>query len=50
MTIASFHQQVEIGKSIPTLLSLNVLRCPAVVREQLDSPSDEAQRYWFIWP
>lgn len=49
MTIASFHQQVQTPGSIPLLHSLKVLRYPAVLRDQLGSPSDQGQRYWFIW-
>lgn len=50
MTIASFHQQVNIEQSIPLLISLSVLRSAGALRGQLNSPSDQAFRYWFIWP
>ncbi len=50
MTIASFHRQLEFGAAFPLLQQLNALRNPGALRLQLDSPSDQAYRYWFIWP
>jgi hypothetical protein len=50
MTIVSFHQQVAIDNSIPLLKSLAVLRNADALRDQIDSPSDQSFRHWFIWP
>lgn len=49
MTIACFHQQVQLGGGGPLLEKLNVLRDAEALRSELKDPEQHPFLTWMRW-